>query len=141
MNYDQYIEKISEELLRLEDQGEIVITSTVLNSVSKSIFISAIEPWIQGHIEDHDPIESSIPCLLEDMVTKTMSIFSLEEIEATKIVNEYYKQWLLHRSQKEIAEIFWHETTHEMARRAYYTIHLGNEDSRDLEYLEWRKQY
>ena len=139
MEDSKIIEKISEALLNLEEQGEIVITSTMLPRLSRTIFHSAIEGWIEESGLLDEPIECSIPHLLEQTVSELANGFSIDVERATAIVNAYYNKWTEVRDLKEIAEIFWHETPREMARRAYYHIEMGKEDNRDLEYLAWRK--
>ncbi len=136
---DEVKDKILEALKSLEDQGEIVITSNFPDKIAEIIFNNALETWIQENLLEEEPIETTMPYLLEQTIKQVIARFSIQNDRARKIVNNYYNKWLESRSVKEIAEIYWHETPKEMARRAYYHIELGNSDGRDLDYLEWRK--
>ena len=139
MNNQDCINKISEALASLEERGEIVLTSMFPEKVSQDIFNAAIKSWLEANIDSEEPIEIGIPYLLEELSNELVRKFSLEVEQAKEITNQYYAMWLKHRSMKEIAEIFYHETPNEMANRAYYTLVLGNEDNRDLKYIDWRK--
>ena len=141
MGRDKCVEKITETLVQLEKQGEIVITSALPEKASEVIFESAIKSWVETVVGSEEPIEISLPYLLERIVSEIVNRFSVENSRAKEIANEYYKLWLKDRSMKEIAEIYWHETPQEIAKRAYYAVALGKEDTRDLDYLEWRKKY
>jgi hypothetical protein len=135
---DKYlIDGISAALKALEEQGELVITSSTPEKLARHIFHSALEPWFKESESLDEPIECTITHLLEQTVTEVEATFSLSNLRAREIVNSYYKEWLKTRSIKEIAEIFWHETPTEMANRAFYHIELGKPDNRDLEYTEW----
>ena len=141
MKYEKYIEKIDEVLAHLEDSGEIVITTTVPQHISKKIFHSVIEELLEADDLSEALIECDVPYLLEQTTSNVGSIFSLDEEKSKIIVNEYYNRLLKRLSIREIAELIWHETPFEIALLSYYCIELKNQDTRDLEYLDWRKKY
>ncbi|MFM2479621.1 hypothetical protein [Celerinatantimonas sp. MCCC 1A17872] len=138
MNNQDCIDKISEALASLEQRGEIVLTSVFPEKVSQDIFNAAIKSWLEANIDSQEPIEIGIPYLLEEISNELVRKFSLQVDHAKETTNEYYTKWLQHCSMKEIAEIFYHETPSEMANRAYYSLVLGNEDNRDMKYIDWR---
>ena len=82
-----------------------------------------------------------MPYLLDITAKELTGQFGVEDFRAREIVNRYYKKWLETRTVAEVAEIYWHETPHEIARRAYYHVELGNSDDRDLAYLDWRQSH
>ncbi|GGC64133.1 hypothetical protein [Undibacterium terreum] len=133
--------KISEALINLEEKGELVLTTSSLDTVARFVFHSALESWFDEIRKSEEPIECTIPYLLEQTVLEVAARFAVQNGRATEIVNSYYNEWFNSRTMKEIAEIYWHETPREMAGRAYYRIVLGKPDNRDLEYLEWRKSH
>lgn len=135
------IGKISEALIRLEEQGELVLTTSSLDMVARSVFHSALEAWFEETARIEEPIECTIPHLLELTVLEVVARFGVEKSRAKEILNSYYNEWLKTRTMAEIAEIYWHETPREIAGRAYYHIELGKPDNRDLEYLDWRKNH
>ena len=135
------IGKIAEALINLEAQGELILTTSYPNAVATSIFHSALKVWFDETAKYDEPIECTIPYLLEQAVLEIVARFRVQNLRAREIVNAQYNEWLKTRTMKDIAEIVWHETPREMAARAYYHIELGKPDNRDLEYLEWRKRY
>jgi hypothetical protein len=141
VEYDSVVEKISSTLRSLEEQGELVITSTMPNRVAMAIFHAALEEWLEKAGLENEPIECSMQYLLDQTCYEMSKRFQVDSDQAKKIVNSYYVLWCQTRTIKEIAEIYWHETPSEMAKRAYYCIALGKPDNRDLDYLDWRKRY
>lgn len=135
---DKYVvDGILASLKALEDQGELVVTSNTPETMARFIFHGALEAWFKEIYRIEEPIECTVPHLLEQTVSSVEARFNLEKSRAREVVNSYYREWLKTRSMKEIAEIFWHETPTEMANRAYYHIELGKPDNRDFEYSEW----
>ncbi|WP_221274621.1 hypothetical protein [Thaumasiovibrio subtropicus] len=118
---EKIIKKLSETLISLEEKGEIVITSTNVDGISSAIFESVLEEYLK---ETEEPIEMSIPYLLEKIVVELSQRFDVEVGRASEIVNTYYNEWLKYKSVQEIADAYWHETPQEIARRAYYHIEL-----------------
>ncbi|MES2261138.1 MAG: hypothetical protein V4724_21695 [Pseudomonadota bacterium] len=137
LNEKCIVDGISQALKDLEEQGELVITSTTPEKLARLIFHAALENWFKEMGEIEEPIECTITHLLGRTVAETEAKFDLQNSRAREVVNSYYREWLKTRSIKEIAEIFWHETPQEMANRAYYHIELGKPDNRDLEYSAW----
>lgn len=123
----------------LEEQGELVLTTTSIDKLARFIFHDALASWFDQLENIEEPIECTIPHLLHQTITEVEARFEVHNARAKEIVNLYYSTWLKVRTMKEIAEIYWHETPSEIARRAYYHIELGKPDNRDLDYLEWRK--
>lgn len=141
MNYENIIERIDAELERLEENGEIVITTTIPKSVSKAIYHAAIAECFDDADRNEALIECSIPHLLEQTSINLSSIFSLDLDDSKGIVDAFYKRLLLRLSMREIAEMIWHETPFEIALLSYYCVKLKNLDTRDFEYIDWRKKY
>ena len=141
MDKKEYIEKIDAILLDLESRGEIVITSPIPQYISKSIFHSVVECMLESADESDFIIECDIPHLLEQVASHLSSVFS-EDIESSKIiVNDFYHRQLRRLSMQQIAELIHHETPFEIALLSYYCVKLKNSDSRDFEYIDWRKKY
>lgn len=141
MEYDSVLEKITSSLKSLEEQGELVITTTMPDSIARVIFHSALEAWLEKSGVENEPMECTMQYLLDQTCSEILKRFSVDLDQAKDIVNSYYVLWCKTRSIKEIAEIYWHETPSEMARRAYYCIAMGKSDDRDVDYLDWRKQW
>lgn len=141
MNYEKYLKKIDTALALLEERGEIVITTTIPQNISKIIFHSVFEELLDSGDQSDALIECDIPYLLEQTATNLSSIFSLNEEHSKSIVNIFYNRLLQRLSMREIAEMIWHETPFEMSLLSYYCIELKNLDSRDFEYIDWRKKY
>jgi hypothetical protein len=140
VEYKSVVEKISSTLKNLEEQGELVIISTIPDSIARAIFHSALEAWLEKSGVENDPMECTMQYLLDQTCSEISKRFSINSDQAKNIVNSYYVLWCKTRSIKEIAEIYWHETPSEMAKRAYYCIAMGKSDDRDMDYLDWRKQ-
>ncbi len=134
-------DKILDTLKSLEEDGEIIITSTMPHKIADTVFHATLETWFQEKVLEDEPMECTMPYLLEQTTLQLMRRFSCSDSHAKEIINSYYNSWLNTRSIKEVAEIYWHETPYEMAGRAYYHIELGEPDIRDLDYLEWRKHH
>lgn len=141
ISHEKYIEKILESLRELEDRGDIVITTTVPASIARTIIHSLSEVLLGEGEESEAIIECDIPYLLEQTAAHVSSIFSQDEARSREIVNAFYQRLLQRLSVRQIAELIWHETPFEIARLSYYCIELKKGDSRDLEYLDWRKKY
>ncbi|WP_428241048.1 hypothetical protein [Gynuella sp.] len=140
VEYKNIVEKIFDTLKALEAQGELVITSTVPQSIARTIFHAAIEDWLKELDVGHEPMECTMPYLLDQTCSELSHRFAIDSVRAREIINAYYSQWCKTRSIKEIAEIYWHETPSEMAKRAYWSVVMKKPDNRNLDYLEWRKQ-
>lgn len=135
------IEKVAKALVSLEAQGELVLTTNSTERMARSVFHSALEAFFDDTLKTEEPIECTIPHLLELTISEVIARFGTQDHRAREIVNSYYNEWFKTRTVKEIAEIYWHETPREMAGLAYYHIELGKPDNRDLEYLEWRQRH
>uniref|UniRef100_UPI00131B1558 hypothetical protein n=1 Tax=Thaumasiovibrio subtropicus TaxID=1891207 RepID=UPI00131B1558 len=72
---EKIIKKLSETLISLEEKGEIVITSTNVDGISSAIFESVLEEYLK---ETEEPIEMSIPYLLEKIVVELSQRFDVE---------------------------------------------------------------
>ncbi|AJQ94169.1 hypothetical protein [Gynuella sunshinyii] len=140
MEYKNIVEKILGTLNAHEEQGELVIISTMPEIIARDIFHTAIEEWLKGLDVEHEPVECTMPYLLDQTCSKLSHRFAIELERAREIIDAYYTQWCKTRSIKEIAEIYWHETPSEMAKRAYWSVVMKKPDNRNLDYLEWRKQ-
>lgn len=136
----EMLEKIVQALHQLERQGELILTTSFPQQAARTIFHSALEAWFDDAVKVEQPIECTMPHLLEQTVLEVVARFGVPDRRASEIVNAYYKQWRQTRTLPEMAEVYWHETPHEMAARAYYHIELGKPDERDLEYLAWRRR-
>lgn len=139
MEDKKIIEKISQTLLSLEEKGELVLTTTFPERVAEVIFHSMLKARFDEKFDE--PMECTMPYLLDITAKELTGQFGVEDFRAREIVNRYYKKWLETRTVAEVAEIYWHETPHEIARRAYYHVELGNSDDRDLAYLDWRQSH
>lgn len=137
MEHQKIIEEITNTLLSLEEQGELVLTTLTPGRVAEVLFGAAAKAKFDETFDE--PMECTMPHLL-DLTSKELAVrFGVEAARARQIVNSHYKKWLQTRTIAETAEIYWHETPHEMAGRAYYHIELGKSDDRDLDYLAWRQ--
>lgn len=137
MDYTDIIEKITETLSSLESQGELVLTTQFPGKVAEQLFHAALKSKFDELLDE--PIECTMPYLL-DLTAKEMSArFALEDARAREIISSYYGAWLKTRTVAEMAQIYWHESPHEMAGRAYYHIELGKPDDRGPDYLDWRR--
>ena len=137
---DKYIEKISQTLKDMEERGDIVITTTTPKNLSNEIFCSIVKSWIDENTEIEEPIEFTLPNILEEIIKTTSYIFNITIEDAHKIVVEYNNYRLKHWSPKENAELYWHQGKLDISLRAYYRVKLGKEDS-SVEFLDWRKRY
>jgi hypothetical protein len=133
------VAKISVALSKLEEQGELILTTAFPENVARFVLHSALEAWFVELGNMEEPIECTIPHLLEQTACEVETGFAVHKTRAKEIANAYFNVWLKTHSMREIAEIYWHETPREIAGRAYYHIEMGRPDNRDLEYLEWRK--
>ena len=131
------IEEITQTLLSLEEQGESILTTLPPKKVAERLFHSVLKAKFDEKFDE--PIECTLPYLLDLTAKELTARFALESMRACEIVDRYYKQCLETRTMAEVAEIYWHETPHEIAGRAYYHVELGNSDDRDLAYLDWRQ--
>jgi hypothetical protein len=133
----KYYRKITERLLSLEEEGDLVLTSTSPERVAEALFHAAIKAKFAEAFDE--PIECTMPHLLDLTAAKLSARFGIEGPRAREIATCYYKKWLETRTIAEVAQVYWHETPYEMAGRAFYHIELGKPDDRDFDYLDWRK--
>ena len=141
MDKQVYIDKIENLLKELEERGELVVTSTIPQYISKSIFHSIVEEMLKNTEESDFIIECDIPYLLEQISAHLSSVFCEDIKNARRITNAFYNRLLERLNMQEVAELIHHETPFEIALRSYYCIELHKPDTRDLEYLDWRKKY
>lgn len=69
------------------------------------VFHSALEAFLDHTLKTEEPIECTIPHLLELTVSKVIARFGTQDHRAREIVNSYYNEWFKTRTVKEIAEI------------------------------------
>ncbi|MBB4865768.1 hypothetical protein HNP46_004669 [Pseudomonas nitritireducens] len=137
----KYVDVILESLRKIEDRGDIVITTTTPTSIARSIIHSLSEAFLGEAEESEAIIECDIPYLLEETSQKVSLFFSKDIARSREIVNAFYKSLLERLSMRQIAEMIWHETPSEIARLSYYSVELKREFDRDLVYLDWRKDF
>ncbi len=140
MDDDQLVEKILQSLVELEQQGELVLTTNSGPSVARHILHSALKQLVSAFSDADGPMESTMPYLLEQTVDVIETRFGLPSQRAREITGSYYNQLLGRLTVEKIAELYWHETTSEMAKRSYYRVELGRDDS-EFEYLDWRRDH
>jgi hypothetical protein len=139
VEHQKIIEEITDTLFSLEEQGELVLTTVAPGRVAEVLFCAAVKAKFNETFDE--PMEGTMPHLL-DLTSKELSVrFGVDLSRSRQIVNIYYKKWLETRTIAEVAEIYWHQTPHEMAGRAYYHIELAKSDDRDLDYLDWRQTH
>lgn len=85
-------------------------------------------------------MECTMPYLLRQTVDDLQKRFGVPIQRAREIIGSYYNQLLERLTVEKIAEIYWHETPSEMAKRSYYRVELGRDDS-EFEYLDWRRDH
>ena len=141
MDNDSYIQKIEAILKELEEQGELVIASTTPHFVSQYIYHTVVKDILSSKDKSDFIIECDIPYLLEQTTLHLQSDFSESSENAKNIVNEFYHRLLKRLSIQQVAELIHHETPFEFALLSYYCVTFDKGNSRDFEYIEWRKKY
>lgn len=86
VEYDSVVEKISSTLMSLEEQGELVITSTMSNSVAMAIFHTALEEWLEKASLENEPIECSMQYLLDQTCSEMSKRFQVNMIKQRKLL-------------------------------------------------------
>lgn len=137
IEHKKIVQAFTETLLELEKQGELVLTTAFPQQAAEMLFHAALKARFAEVIDE--PVECTMPYLLQRTAVEISSRFGMEDSRAQEIVNKYYKKWCETRTIAEIAQVYWHETPHEMASRAFYHIELAKPDDRDFEYLDWRQ--
>lgn len=140
MDDEQLVEKILQSLIELEQQGELVLTTNSGSNVARYILHSALKQLVTTFRDSDEPMEFTIPHLLEQTIDDITKQFEVPSQRAREITGSYYT-WLLERlTVEKIAELYWHDTPSEMAKRSYYRVQLGRDDS-EFEYLDWRRNH
>jgi hypothetical protein len=101
---------------------------------------TALQQLVTDFGEKDEPIECTMPHLLELTVEEVRQRFGVPEQRARGITGAYYDELLGRFTVEKIAELYWHDTPREMAKRSYYRIELGKDD-REFEYLDWRRDH
>lgn len=134
------LEKITLLLKEFESRGDVVITTTTPSQLAREIYALVIKAILDDTSGFEEPIEFSLPFLLDEIAAKVQQLFSVDAEISKHIVGAYHQQWLTQRTPQQIAELYWHQGYHDMALRAYYSVFLGK-DNLATDYLDWRKQY
>jgi hypothetical protein len=137
---EKYIDAITAVLKDLENRGEIVVINTIPKKISEEIYFSAVKLLIESSEKFEEPIEATLPFLLGKNISQVTSLFGLGESEAKILVGKYHEKLLQWKSPKETAELYFHQGSHDIALRAYYTGTL-NKNDQSIEYLDWRKSF
>lgn len=140
MDDNEVVEKILLSLVKLEQQGELVLTTNSGSNVARFILHSALEQLVTAFRGPDEPMECTMPYLLEQTVDDVRKKFSVPGQRAREITGSYYNQLLGRLTVDKIAELYWHNTPSEMAKRSYYRVELGRDDS-EFEYLDWRRNH
>ncbi len=140
LDHEQLVEKISQSLAQLEQQGELVLTTNSASTVARYILHSALEQLVSAFRDLDEPMECTMPYLLEQTVDEVRRRFGVPVERAREITGSYYNQLLERLTVKKVAELYWHDTPGEMAKRSYYRVELGRDDS-EFEYLDWRRHH
>ena len=140
MDHEQLVEKILQSLIELEQQGELVLTTNVNSNVARYILDSALKQLVTAFRDSDEPMECTMPYLLEQTVDDVKKQFGVPSQRAREITGSYYNRLLAHLAVEKIAELYWHDTPSEMAKRSYYRVELGQDDS-EFEYLDWRRKH
>ncbi|QRY79364.1 hypothetical protein JVX91_28010 [Pseudomonas sp. PDNC002] len=140
VEHQKFVDVILRSLRELEERGDIIVTTTTPALIARSI-IHSLSESILSEAESETIIECDIPYLLEETSEKVSLLFSKDMGRSREIVNAFYQDLLERLSMRQIAEMIWHETPSEIARLSYYCVELKKGFSRDLDYLDWRKDY
>ncbi len=140
MDDEQLVEKITQSLVQLEQQGELVLTTNSPSTVARTILHSALEQLVTAYRGVDEPMERTMTFLLEQTVDEVRRRFAVPIERAREITGSYYNQLLGRLPVEKIAELYWHDTPGEMAKRSYYRAALGRDDS-EFEYLDWRRHH
>ncbi|MDR7048422.1 hypothetical protein J2X54_000857 [Duganella sp. 3397] len=140
MDDEQLVKKILQSLIELEQQGELVLTTNASSNVARYILDSALKQLVTAFRDSDEPMECTMPYLLEQTVDDVKKWFGVPSQRAQEITGSYYNRLLERLTVEKIAELYWHETPSEMAKRSYYRVELGRDDS-EFEYLDWRRKY
>lgn len=140
MDREQLVEKILQSLIELEQQGELVLTTNASSNVARYILDSALKQLVTAFRDSDEPMECTMPYLLEQTVDDVKKQFGVPSQRAREITGSYYNRLLARLTVEKIAELYWHDTPSEMAKRSYYRVELGRDDS-EFEYLDWRRKH
>ncbi|HWW72130.1 MAG TPA: hypothetical protein VN089_19480 [Duganella sp.] len=140
MDDEQLIEKILQSLVELEQQGELVLTTNSGSNVARYILHSALKQLVTTFRDSDEPMECTMPHLLEQTIDDIKKRFGVPSQRAREIAGSYYNRLLARLTVEKIAEFYWHDTPSEMAKRSYYSVELGRDDSK-FEYFDWRRNH
>lgn len=140
MDGERLVEKILQSLIELEQQGELVLTTNASSNVARYILDSALKQLVTAFRDSDEPMECTMPYLLEQTVDDVKKQFGVPSLRAREITGSYYNRLLARLTVEKIAELYWHDTPSEMAKRSYYRVELGRDDS-EFEYLDWRRKH
>jgi hypothetical protein len=140
MDSEQLVEKILLSLVELEQQGELILTTNTSSNVARYILDSALKQLVTDFRDSDEPMECTMPYLLEQTVDDVKKRFGVPSQRAREITGSYYNLLLARLAVEKIAELYWHDTPSEMAKRSYYRVELGRDD-REFEYLDWRRKH
>lgn len=138
MNDDKLVEKILQSLAELEQRGELILTTNFRANVAKHILHSALEQLVTDFGKSEEPMEITMPYLLQQTVEEVRTRFGVPDHRAQEITGKFYDELRKRLTVEKIAEFYWHDTPVEMAKRSYYRIELGKDDG-GIEYLDWRR--
>jgi hypothetical protein len=140
MDDDKLVEKILQSLMELEQRGELILTTNVAADAARHILHSALEQLVTDFGESEQPMELTMPYLLEKTVEEVRRRFGVLDQRAREITGFYYEELRRRLTVEKIAEFYWHDTPSQMAKRSYYRIELGRDDS-SMDYLDWRRHH
>ena len=140
MDGEQLVEKTLQSLVELEQEGELVLTTNSGSSVARYILDSALKQLVTTFRDSDAPIECTMPHLLEQTIDEVKNRYGVPSQRAREITGSYYNRLLARLPVEKIAELYWHDTPSEMAKRSYYRVELDRDDS-EFEYLDWRRKH
>ena len=101
---------------------------------------SALKQLVTTFRDSDAPIECTMPHLLEQTIDEVKKRFGVPSQRAREITGSYYNRLLARLTVEKIANLYWHDTPSEMAKRSYYRVELDRDDS-EFEYLDWRRKH
>lgn len=137
MNRAELADALLKGLLKLEHDGDLVITHAMQAVVADRLCSHIIHTWARQSL-DLEPDELIIEDMLSAVPHYLQDQFDLSAPDAKAITKQFIQSLENGRTIRELAELLSHQGYQEIGKGAYFCIHLKRGEYYSMDYLDWR---
>lgn len=140
MNTDMLTNRLLVGLLELEQAGDLVITNPRPATLAEKLCAQILHDWTSQFYQE-PPDELVIEDSLKSSCMHLVADFNMPPNDASSVMAQFYRNLAADRTTNELANLFAHQGSVEIALGAYFCVFLNGGTYYNQEYLDWRKEF